>query len=81
MGKERSEACDQGKHTTTLRMGVTADEHRALYEYARKKLNLTVEAFLRQAVEEYLDRWEHKCIAEMAEAARNRGKIVQEELF
>lgn len=79
MSEEKDETAD--KRTTTLRMGVTEDEHNALYEYARKRLNMTVESFLRAAVEAYVVRWEHKSIKELAEAVKNRGKIIQGELF
>ena len=69
------------RRTTTLRMGVTEDEHAALYEYARKRLNMTVESFLRAAVEAYVVRWEHKSIRELTEAVKSRGKVIQGELF
>ena len=79
MSKEKDELAD--KRTTTLRMGVTEDEHAALYEYARKRLNVTIDGFLRMAVSEYLAKYERKGIAELSAAAKNRGKVIQGELF
>lgn len=79
MSKEKNETADP--RTTTLRMRVTEDEHAVLYTYARKRLSMTVDDFLRMAVGEYLAKYEHKSIAEMAAAAKNRGKIIQGELF
>lgn len=79
MSEKKDEKAD--KRTTTLRMGVTEDEHTALYAYARKRLNMTVEGFLRLTVGEYLAKYEHKSLEELTAAVKNRGKVIQGELF
>lgn len=66
---------------TTLRTKVTEDEHEAVRWFAKVKCGLTIDAFVRQAVDAHLLKLAGKDLATMAAESKTRGKLVQEELF
>ena len=66
---------------TTIRAKVTPDEHEVVEHFAKHRCGTTIELFVRQAVDAYLEKIAKKNLATLAEENRNRGKFIQEELF
>jgi len=85
MSAKKRKAADpkptKGDDKTTLRTNVTEDEHEAVRWFARVKCGLTLDEFVRQSVDQNLQKLTGKPLAVLAEEAKTRGKLVQEELF
>lgn len=71
----------KAKDKTTIRATVTPEEHDAVWWFAKNKYGITIEDFVRQAVDAYLEKLTGKGLAVLAAEGKNRGKLVQEELF
>lgn len=66
---------------TTVRAKVTPDEHYAIHRFAKYRCSTTIEDLLRQALDAFLRSSGGKGLAELTAEARNRGKLVQGDLF
>ena len=66
---------------TTIRAKVTPDEHEVIERFAKHRCGTTIELFVRQAVDAYLEKISQKRLATLAEENKTRGKFIQEELF
>lgn len=66
---------------TTVRAKVTTDEHDAIHRFAKYRCGTTIEDLLRQALDTFLRSSGGKGLAELAAEERNRGRLVQGDLF
>ena len=66
---------------TTVRAKVTRGEHDAVKRTAHLKLGMTIEDFVRDAVDRRLQETTGKSLAELSEEITNKPKWVQGELF
>lgn len=66
---------------TTVRAKVTPEEHDAIHRFAKYRCSTTIEDLLRQALDAFLRSSVGKGLAELAAESRDRGKLVQGDLF
>ena len=81
MRKSEKVSANTDEVKTTIRASVTVDEHEAIRRFAKTKMNMTIEEFVRLSVDEALTKYNGSTLAKMAENEHNRDKLVQMELF
>jgi hypothetical protein len=69
------------RNAGTIRAKVTPEEHMALWWLAREKHGLTLDQFVRTAVCQYLERCCGTTLEKAVDDCRNKGRLVQMELF
>lgn len=74
-------APDGKEPMTTVRAAVTRGEHAAIKHAAKMRFNMTLDEFVRTAVDGQLKASTGKSLATLAEEAAKRPKLVQMELF
>lgn len=66
---------------TTVRAKVTPDEHEVIARFAKVKCGMTIDEFVRNAVDVQLQGIAKKSLATLASENSKRAKFVQGELF
>lgn len=82
MSAKKKDEVKQADDRTTLRMTCTPDEHDAVKRFVKYHCGgITLDAFVREAVENRVREVSGKPLSKMAEDVKNAGRLIQEELF